>query len=100
MAEQWHAGEIPSQSGLRYIITGGNSGIGYQAALKLARKGAEVVVACRDQGRGAAAVARLRHEAPGGHVEPVPPADQVEHASGCRRSRRPRQLHRRRRADV
>lgn len=69
MAEPWQAGDIPSQIDRRYIITGGNSGIGYHAALKLARKGADVVLACRDRRRGEAAVARLHHEAPGGRVE-------------------------------
>jgi NAD(P)-dependent dehydrogenase (short-subunit alcohol dehydrogenase family) len=69
MSEPWQAADIPSQVGRRYIITGGNSGIGYHAALKLARKGADIVLACRDQGRGEAAIARLAEEAPGGNVE-------------------------------
>ncbi len=69
MSEPWQAADIPSQVGRHYIITGGNSGIGYHAALKLARKGATVVLACRDRGRGEAAIARLAEEAPGGNVE-------------------------------
>jgi NAD(P)-dependent dehydrogenase (short-subunit alcohol dehydrogenase family) len=69
MSKPWQAGEIPGQTGRRYLITGGNSGIGYHAALKLARKGADVVLACRDRGRGEAAVARLAEDAPGGRVE-------------------------------
>lgn len=69
MSEPWHAADIPSQVGRRYIITGGNSGIGYHAALKLARKGADVVLACRDRGRGEAAIARLAEEAPGARAE-------------------------------
>jgi NAD(P)-dependent dehydrogenase (short-subunit alcohol dehydrogenase family) len=69
MSKPWQAGDIPSQTGRRYVITGGNSGIGYHAALKLVRKGAEVVLACRDRARGEAAVARLAEEAPGSQVE-------------------------------
>lgn len=69
MSNHWKPEEIPSQAGRRYIITGGNSGIGYHAALKLARKGADVVLACRDRSRGEAAVARLAEEAPGNRVE-------------------------------
>jgi NAD(P)-dependent dehydrogenase (short-subunit alcohol dehydrogenase family) len=69
MSEPWQAGDIPSQTGRRYIITGGNSGIGYHTALKLVRKGADVVLASRDRARGEAAIARLREEAAGKHAE-------------------------------
>jgi len=44
----WTAADIPDLSGKTFIVTGGNSGIGYEAALQLAGKGAEVVLACRD----------------------------------------------------
>lgn len=47
------------------IITGANSGIGYQTALDLARRGATVVMACRSEERGEEARARLLAEAPG-----------------------------------
>jgi NAD(P)-dependent dehydrogenase (short-subunit alcohol dehydrogenase family) len=65
MSEHWKAADIPSLSGKRVIITGANSGIGYHAALKLARKGAHVVLACRDRQRGEAALARLHADSPG-----------------------------------
>ena len=51
------------------LVTGGNSGLGYQAVLQLARKGARVLLAARDRGRGAAALARLAADAPGSHAE-------------------------------
>jgi NAD(P)-dependent dehydrogenase (short-subunit alcohol dehydrogenase family) len=41
------------------------------AALKLARKDATVLLACRDEARGKAAIARLKEEAPGAQVELV-----------------------------
>ena len=69
MSEHWKAADITSQSGKRVIITGANSGIGYHAALKLARKGAHVVLACRDRQRGEAALARLHADSPGTHTE-------------------------------
>jgi NAD(P)-dependent dehydrogenase (short-subunit alcohol dehydrogenase family) len=69
MSKHWKAADIPSLSGKRVIITGANSGIGYHAALKLARKGAHVVLACRDRQRGEAALARLNAEAPSAHTE-------------------------------
>ena len=37
MSEKWKAADIPLLTGKRVIITGANSGIGYHAALKLAR---------------------------------------------------------------
>jgi NAD(P)-dependent dehydrogenase (short-subunit alcohol dehydrogenase family) len=69
MRETWTAATIPSQVGKRVLITGANSGIGYHAALKLARKGAQIVLACRDRGRGEDALHRLQADAPGTHVE-------------------------------
>jgi NAD(P)-dependent dehydrogenase (short-subunit alcohol dehydrogenase family) len=69
MKETWTAAGISSQAGKRVLITGANSGIGYHAALKLARKGAHVVLACRDQQRGEEAIDRLRNDAPGADAE-------------------------------
>ena len=68
-SKQWTAADIPSQAGKRVIITGANSGIGYHAAVMLARKGAHVVLACRDRQRGEAALARLDAESPGAQTE-------------------------------
>lgn len=69
MSRHWTPADIPSQVGKRIIITGANSGIGYHAALRLARKGAQVVLACRDAQKGEAALASLLTEAPGASVE-------------------------------
>jgi NAD(P)-dependent dehydrogenase (short-subunit alcohol dehydrogenase family) len=69
MSEKWKAADIPSLAGKRVIITGANGGIGYHAALKLARKGAQVVLACRDRQRGEGAIARLHADSPGTHTE-------------------------------
>jgi len=67
----WTEADIPDQAGKTAIITGGNSGLGYHAVLQLARKGGRVLLAARDRGRGAAALERLRGEAPAGQVELV-----------------------------
>jgi NAD(P)-dependent dehydrogenase (short-subunit alcohol dehydrogenase family) len=69
MSEKWKAADIPLLTGKRVIITGANSGIGYHAALKLARKGAQVVLACRNRRRGEEAILRLHADSPGTHTE-------------------------------
>lgn len=52
--------DIPDQSGRIAIVTGANSGIGFETARALAARGARVVVACRDAGKGRAAEGRIR----------------------------------------
>ena len=69
MSDKWTTAQIPSQAGRRAIVTGANSGIGYPTAAELARKGATVVMACRDRTKGEAAVARMRRELSGAKVE-------------------------------
>src|SRR5215218_6878092 len=65
----WSPAEIPDQSGRRAIVTGANSGLGLIAARELARKGAAVVLACRNQAKGAAALEQVRAAAPGAQAE-------------------------------
>ncbi len=68
----WTAADIPDQSGRVALVTGGNSGLGYQAVLQLARHGARVLLAARDHARGAAALERLAAAGvPAGHAELV-----------------------------
>ena len=61
---KWTVADIPDLHGRRAVVTGANSGIGYYTALELARHGADVVLACRDAGRGKAALDRLHDDAP------------------------------------
>jgi len=60
----WTADDIPDQSGRVAIVTGANTGLGFEAARELAGRGANVVLAVRDTGKGEAALARIRSETP------------------------------------
>ncbi|WP_208995431.1 oxidoreductase [Pseudovibrio sp. Alg231-02] len=61
----WTADKLPSLEGKTYIITGGNSGIGLEAARMLAKAGGDVVIACRNAEKGSAAQQALRTQAKG-----------------------------------
>lgn len=65
MSNSWKLDDMPPQTGRRFYITGANSGIGYAAAVGLARKGATAVLACRNLAKGRDALARLRKDAAG-----------------------------------
>ena len=43
-----------------YIVTGANSGIGFNAAQRFAERGAELVMVCRDKEKGEAAQAQIK----------------------------------------
>ncbi len=60
LGKGWTVKSIPSQTGRRVLITGANSGIGFYAAAELARNGAHVLLGCRDQSKGDAALARMQ----------------------------------------
>jgi len=64
------AHDIPSQQGRRVLITGANSGIGYEAALELARRGAEIILPARSQDKASSAIARIRREVPNARITP------------------------------
>ena len=66
---RWTREKIGDQTGRIAIVTGSNSGIGYEAALELGRAGATVVLAVRDPKRGEEAAGRIRTEAAKANVE-------------------------------
>ncbi len=64
----WSIADIPSLTGKLFIVTGANSGIGYDTALALAKAGANVVVACRSEAKGMVAAAQIQAAVPGALV--------------------------------
>jgi NAD(P)-dependent dehydrogenase (short-subunit alcohol dehydrogenase family) len=68
MAGRWTASDIPDQGGRVAVVTGANSGLGLVTARELARAGAEVIMACRNVGKGEAAAERIRSEVPEARV--------------------------------
>lgn len=58
----WSASDIPDLTGQRFLITGGTSGIGKEAARELARAGAHVTITARSAAKGAATVAEFANE--------------------------------------
>ncbi len=69
--QPWTANNIPSQQNRRVVITGANSGIGYEAALELARRGAEIILPARTLGKANDAIMRIRREVPAAKITPA-----------------------------
>jgi NAD(P)-dependent dehydrogenase (short-subunit alcohol dehydrogenase family) len=68
MSAPWTTAQIPDLSGRVIVITGANSGIGFEAARVLVARGAQVVMACRNPAKAAGAEAALRAETPAARV--------------------------------
>ena len=60
----WTIHNIPSQGGKLAVVTGANSGLGYETALALAQAGGEVILASRSAAKGRDALARIRALSP------------------------------------
>ena len=65
----WTAEDIPDQRGRVAVVTGANGGLGLEVARALARRGAAVVMAVRDQAKGREARAAITAETPDAEVE-------------------------------
>jgi NAD(P)-dependent dehydrogenase (short-subunit alcohol dehydrogenase family) len=66
---KWTAADIPDQTGRTAVITGANTGLGYETAAALAGRGARVVLGVRNLEKGRQAVARIAAATPGAEVE-------------------------------
>lgn len=77
---------VPDQSGKCFIVTGANTGIGFEAARVLAARGGRVLLACRDRSKAEAAMARIRMAIPQADLAFLPldlgDLDSIRHAAG------------------
>jgi NAD(P)-dependent dehydrogenase (short-subunit alcohol dehydrogenase family) len=64
-AARWDVADIGSLAGRTAVITGANTGIGFETATVLAAAGARVILACRNESRGLAALESIRARTPG-----------------------------------
>jgi NAD(P)-dependent dehydrogenase (short-subunit alcohol dehydrogenase family) len=65
----WDSTNIPNLKGKVIIVTGGNTGIGLQAAMAFAGKGAETILACRNEIKARRAVILIQSSFPGSCVK-------------------------------
>jgi NAD(P)-dependent dehydrogenase (short-subunit alcohol dehydrogenase family) len=65
---KWTTTDIPDQTGRVAIITGANTGLGYETAAALAAKGAQVVLAVRNLDKGKDAAALINKRSPAAEV--------------------------------
>jgi NAD(P)-dependent dehydrogenase (short-subunit alcohol dehydrogenase family) len=67
----WTVDDIPDQTGRTALVTGANSGLGLHTSIALARRGARVLMACRNPEKAAEALRRVQSDAPGARAELV-----------------------------
>lgn len=69
MSGKWDENRIPDQNGRTVLVTGANSGLGFLTSLRLAERGARVIMTSRDPIKGVAAKCRIDARVGPGRVE-------------------------------
>jgi len=66
---EFELSKMPSQKGKIAVVTGANTGLGYETALGLASKECKVIMACRNKDKAEQAMADIRKEVPNADLE-------------------------------
>lgn len=69
MKQEWTKKNIPSLEGKIIIVTGGNSGLGYESVKAFAEKGAQVIMTCRNVTKGEHARNHILHHCKDAKIE-------------------------------
>ncbi|MFZ4152162.1 SDR family NAD(P)-dependent oxidoreductase [Streptomyces pseudogriseolus] len=89
MSEKWDERNIPDQHGRVAIVTGANTGLGFETARLLAERGARVVLAVRDVEKGRQAAARINGDV-GVQALDLASLDSIRSAAADLRTQHPR----------
>ncbi len=65
----WTLKDVPDLSGKVMIVTGANSGLGFETTRELARKGARVIMACRNPKKANVARKRIKEVVPNADLD-------------------------------
>ncbi|RDH77351.1 SDR family NAD(P)-dependent oxidoreductase [Mycolicibacterium moriokaense] len=94
MSRKWTSADVGDQSGRVAVVTGANSGLGYDTAAVLAGKGAHVVLAVRNLDKGAEAADKIKAASPNAVVSlqelDLSSLDSVRRAADALRAAHPR----------
>lgn len=71
-SEGFTTADVPEQSGKCFIVTGANTGIGFEVATAVAARRARVLLACRDEAKARAAMSLILQQTPGAELAFLP----------------------------
>lgn len=72
MEKRFDLSKIPTQKGRVAIVTGANTGLGYETALEFARKEIQVILACRNPKKAEKAMQRIKEAVPQAQLDFIP----------------------------
>lgn len=94
MNAKWTSDDLPGQQGRLAVVTGANTGLGFETAQVLAARGASLVLAVRNIEKGKRAAERIAETAPGANVMVQPldltSLDSIRAAADELRAKHPR----------
>lgn len=91
---KWTEEQVPDVTGKKALVTGANSGLGFETARALAARGAHVLLGCRNRDKADSAMAAIREQSPRASLElaqmDLSSLDSIRRAAGQVRERHDR----------